>query len=633
MAHVKELPKEKQIDIVATKKGSDTIDATENLKNKSDESRINIKDSNRSRFISSLEVGSDNDIDRLLALKTYERNNLDNKEENDEKKAVLENIKIAYNEGNFTAAGMLIKSNKEKLDENFVDENTQEDSTFNHYFKQTYRMVGSAVEGAINNVFEIGDDVGQILEKKYGITNSYLVLKDGTVTFTTEKPEDFNPRPIEFVDSPDGIGWNMGAGMLEFFVPYTLMLKAFGGYRKGEVVKNIFKIYSAGAVADFMFSPEHGNFASLLVELGIENEFIAWLDSRPDEGFDIEDKMRSRGKQIIEGALVAGMFETIFRGGMFLFRQMKKNPEWVATAKSYLVGKSEGLAIEKSVSESPALSKSIVEAGSDIKTSPTDISLTGEKVLPSQTKGTDLSLTGIDKENILPLDKRGLVASKIIMDSNNKPIFHNVNKAKPLVVLAKNTAENIMKNHGDGWVKVEGFSTSKLKSINMKAWEGNIEGVGSVKMRLKNEKSLMRKINERELNPNNISDYIGMRILVAENNSLSKGHLWILRNFDVIEMDFKKDIKSMHYQVKEKGSTNGFSFEIQVRPDAIEEHITAFHVTYYQKHIKKILAGKIDEINESELMKLVNAEARLNDDLERLVPADLEKDIMNLLEK
>ena len=30
MAHVKELPKEKQIDIVATKKGSDTIDATEN---------------------------------------------------------------------------------------------------------------------------------------------------------------------------------------------------------------------------------------------------------------------------------------------------------------------------------------------------------------------------------------------------------------------------------------------------------------------------------------------------------------------------------------------------------------------------------------------------------------------------
>ena len=167
----------------------------------------------------------------------------------------------------------------------------------------------------------------------------------------------------------------------------------------------------------------------------------------------------------------------------------------------------------------------------------------------------------------------------------------------------------------------------------MKAWEGNIEGVGSVKMRLKNEKSLMRKINERELNPNNISDYIGMRILVAENNSLSKGHLWILRNFDVIEMDFKKDIKSMHYQVKEKGSTNGFSFEIQVRPDAIEEHITAFHVEFYQKYIKKISAGKIDEINESELMKLVNAEARLNDDLEKLVPADLEKDIINLLEK
>ena len=140
----------------------------------------------------------------------------------------------------------------------------------------------------------------------------------------------------------------------------------------------------------------------------------------------------SRGKQIIEGALVAGMFETIFRGGMFLFRQMKKNPEWVAKAKSYLIGKSEGLATEKSVSESPALSKSIVEAGSDIKTSPIDTPVAGEKVLPSQTKGTDLSLTGIDKEKILPLNERGLVASKIITDSNNKPELlrmETINKA------------------------------------------------------------------------------------------------------------------------------------------------------------------------------------------------------------
>ena len=99
--------------------------------------------------------------------------------------------------------------------------------------------------------------------------------------------------------------------IIEFFVPYSLMLKAFGGYRKGEMAKNIFKIYSAGAVADFMFSPEHGNFASLLVELGIDWEFVEWLDSRPDEGFDIEEKMRSRGKQIIEGALLVAMFEFI----------------------------------------------------------------------------------------------------------------------------------------------------------------------------------------------------------------------------------------------------------------------------------------------------------------------------------
>ena len=137
----------------------------------------------RSDFIASLEQTEGNgDLERLLALRTYEQNNLHPTavRERSQKENAFKNIETAYNNNNHESAAMLIKNNQDLLDEEFINDKTKDNNKFKGFFDEVIKMGGTAIESTMNNVFEVTDDFVQVLEKM-GVPNLYVTVKDGSL--------------------------------------------------------------------------------------------------------------------------------------------------------------------------------------------------------------------------------------------------------------------------------------------------------------------------------------------------------------------------------------------------------------------------------------------------------------------
>tara|TARA_R100001509_G_scaffold61242_3_gene33855 strand:+ start:2823 stop:4481 length:1659 start_codon:yes stop_codon:yes gene_type:complete len=548
---------------------------------------------NRLDLISSLEGTEGNgDLERLLALRTHETNNLHptNVRETAEKDKAFSTIEKAFKSDNVKSAAMLVEMNKEKLDDDYIEEKTKEDPRLKKFFTEGYKMVGTAVESTINNVYEVTDDFVQVLEK-VGVPNVYIQIKDGKVDFTTKRPEDFNPRPFEFVDNPDSMAANLGAGFLEFMIPFTGMLKATKAYQGGNMATNALKVYGSGAVADFMFSPEYGNFASLLVELGVQNEFVQWLDSRPEDADDLYQKFVSRGKQVIEGGIMGAMFDTAIRSIKF----MKQSPEWVAKAKTYLaanfedagsglaaVGSDAGAATSNISEVKPAADKSLSDAGLEVNTSPTDTPSTGAKDLPSQ----DTTVPGPERtETISPEKDLGnnnnlsaiSIENKIYqVDNDINTLLAKANENKPILT--------DMLNKFDAQIDVD---IKKLDSINTKL-----------------------KVKNRD--PNGLPDYL-RAFMLAENMKIKDISAQIEKDLKVLDKDYNNKTRSIHYQIE---VSPGFTSEVQLRPKEIHPIIKQHHKRWYS------LSKKYDNKNVIPLalqMQIYNAEIKLEENINRLL--------------
>ena len=547
----------------------------------------------RSDFIASLEQTEGNgDLERLLALRTYEQNNLHPTavRERTQKENAFKNIETAYNNNNHESAAMLIKNNEDLLDEEFINEKTKDNSKLKGFLTEGYRMVGTAVESTLNNVYEVTDDFSQVLEKM-GVPNLYVTVKDGKFDFTTKRPEDFNPRPFEFVDNPDSLAANLGSGFLEFMIPFTGMLKATKAYKGGNMATNALKVYGSGAVADFMFSPEYGNFASLLVELGVQNEFVQWLDSRPQDADDLFEKFQSRGKQVIEGGILGVMFDTAIQS----IRFMKQSPEWVAKAKTYLaanfedagsglaaVGSDAGAATSNLSVASPAADKSLSEAGLAVNTSPTDTSSSGVKAEPSQ----ETTVPGPERtETISPSNDLGNNNNLSAISIENK-IYQVDNDINTLLAKAEENkpifTEMLSKYDADVDVDIK-----KLESIN-------------TKLKVKNR------------TPNGLPDYL-RAFMLAENTKISDISAQLEKDLKILDKDYNNKTRSIHYQIE---VSPGFTSELQVRPKEIHPLIKQHHKRWYS------LSKKYDNKNVIPLalqIQIYNAEIKLEENILRIL--------------
>jgi len=507
------------------------------------------------------------DLERLMALRSYENEKLHptNVRINEDKMNAYQNAKSAFDNENQEAAAAIINSNKDILDDEFIASQEAEDSKFKKFFQEGYRMVGTAVESTLNNVFEVTDDIVRVGEK-FGLPNLYIEIKDGEVNFLTERPENVNVRPVEFVDNPDSMVANLGSGFLEFMIPFNSMLKATKAYKTGNKATNALKVYGSGAVADFMFSPQYGNFASLLSEFGIQNEFIQFLDSRVDEEADIIEKMKGRGKGVIEGALMGFMFDTVFKA----VKYMKQSPEWVAKAKSYLASNFEepvaaGAASSKEVSGIPLSESSLADTGVAVNTSPAEKSSVSLNEVPSQE--TALPVKGEMETTELSKDL-GNTNNLSVIDITNK-VYQGNNDINLNLNQAKNTLPEAQKI-------LEGY-----------------EG-GSVKARVKDEQKITQKLKRKTAEPDRIGDYLGAKLLDNFGN-VSKMEQYVEQNFVILEKDYKNKLRTTHYQVKVNEADN-FTFEIQVRPSELDDIIEQHHIKYYEPYRDKVFLT-VEEMN------------------------------------
>jgi len=521
------------------------------------------------------------DLERLMALRSYENEKLHptNVRINEDKMNAYQNAKSAFDNENQEAAAAIINSNKDILDDEFIASQEAEDSKFKKFFQEGYRMVGTAVESTLNNVFEVTDDIVRLGEK-YGLPNLYIQVKDGQVNFLTERPEDVNVRPLEFVDDPESLVANLGSGFLEFMIPFNSMLKATKAYKGGNAATNALKVYGSGAVADFMFSPEYGNFASLLVELGVQNEFVQWLDSRPENADDLFEKFQARGKQVIEGGLLGVMFDTAIKG----IRYMKQSPEWVAKAKTYLAANFDeaGAATSNIPSSSPAAERSLSEAGLEVKTSPTETPSSGVNDLPSQ----ETTVPGPEStETISPSNDLGNNSNLSAISIENK-IYQVDNDINTLLAKANENKPklNEMLNKYDADVVTD---IKQLESINTKL-----------------------KVKNRE--PKGLPDYLRAYML-TDNAKIQDISAQIEKDLKILDKDYNKKTRSIHYQIE---VAPGFTSEVQLRPKEIHPLITKHHKRWYS------LSKKYDNTNVIPLslqLQIYNAELQLEENILKIL--------------
>jgi hypothetical protein len=521
------------------------------------------------------------DLERLMALRSYENEKLHptNVRINEDKMNAYQNAKSAFNNENQEAAAAIINSNKDILDDEFIASQEAEDSKFKKFFQEGYRMVGTAVESTLNNVFEVTDDIVRLGEK-YGLPNLYIQVKDGQVNFLTERPEDVNVRPLEFVDDPESLVANLGSGFLEFMIPFTSMLKATKAYKGGNAATNALKVYGSGAVADFMFSPEYGNFASLLVELGVQNEFVQWLDSRPENADDLFEKFQARGKQVIEGGLLGVMFDTAIKG----IRYMKQSPEWVAKAKTYLAANFDeaGAATSNIPSSSPAAERSLSEAGLEVKTSPTETPSSGVNDLPSQ----ETTVPGPEStETISPSNDLGNNSNLSAISIENK-IYQVDNDINTLLAKANENKPKLdeMLNKYDADVVTD---IKQLDSINTKL-----------------------KVKNRE--PKGLPDYL-RAFMLTDNAKIQDISAQIEKDLKILDKDYNKKTRSIHYQIE---VAPGFTSEVQLRPKEIHPLIKQHHKRWYS------LSKKYDNTNVIPLslqLQIYNAELQLEENILKIL--------------
>jgi lysozyme len=104
-------------------------------------------------------------------------------------------------------------------------------------------------------------------------------------------------------DIPKLLGESTGTGedVVNGLTQFLSVFAGLGGFSKGAT---LFQQTVKGGVADFLFDPEEGNIATAIRSMGVENEFLAYLDSQVGEDADDLERLEARLVQAAEGGVL-----------------------------------------------------------------------------------------------------------------------------------------------------------------------------------------------------------------------------------------------------------------------------------------------------------------------------------------
>ena len=226
-----------------------------------------------------------------------------------------------------------------------------------NFWQKAGRLGLSAGQGVVNAAEETLDFLDENIVMPYDTPDTLL----GKVAFTDFIPRFITPekwnkptlsqsRQLPIFHQPEGLAENMTEGASRFVAGFfgpNKYFKAVG--LGGGIIKTGLRGMSAGAVSDLtVFDPNEGRLSDMLVEFDspvLNNAVTQYLATDEDD-----TEMEGRLKNVLEGMIIGGPFETLF--GLKAFKKAK------ATKKS---------ALKNLAEQNPEIDKSIVDIFSDFK--------------------------------------------------------------------------------------------------------------------------------------------------------------------------------------------------------------------------------------------------------------------------
>jgi len=196
-----------------------------------------------------------------------------------------------------------------------------EENNFN-FFQTLQDMALSVPEGVINYVEEAGDFIDENIVSlgglEFGNKDNKLTFQDFIPTYITPqrwKEEEYSKkRNLPSFHKPKTAAGEITEGVSRFitgFVGPSKFLKGAG--LTGGAVKTTARGMGAGAIADLTaFDGNEGRLSDMLIEFDsdiLNNSVTQYLATDEDD-----TEMEGRLKNVLEGMLVGGIFESVLYG-------------------------------------------------------------------------------------------------------------------------------------------------------------------------------------------------------------------------------------------------------------------------------------------------------------------------------
>ncbi len=165
----------------------------------------------------------------------------------------------------------------------------------------TARGVAGGVRDAFQGAIDFTGEGAAFLQDKMPF--GYVTINDGKLGFSSEQPENIAEIKLPQITPGDTLSEGLVRGLSQFVVGMAISPIGKAGAP--------FEFLKRAAFAEALFDPEDGNLATLMKDLGVDNDFINLLDSRVGEDADAAERLKARFKQAttgtIEGAVLDGV--------------------------------------------------------------------------------------------------------------------------------------------------------------------------------------------------------------------------------------------------------------------------------------------------------------------------------------
>ena len=185
------------------------------------------------------------------------------------------------------------------------------------------RGVAGGVRDAVQGFFDFTGEAGEFLQDKMPL--GYVIIKDGNLEFSSQRPENMSQIQLPQIESGNTISEGLIRGLSQFVT--GMAISPIGK------AKEPLQFIKRAAFAESLFDPTEGNLATLLKDLGVDNDFVNLLDSQVDEDADAAERLKARLQQATTGTLEGAVLD----GVVAAVRAARSDEGFKQTIKNYFI--------------------------------------------------------------------------------------------------------------------------------------------------------------------------------------------------------------------------------------------------------------------------------------------------------